>query len=68
MVQDAWARGAGDLVVHGWFYGLYNGLLEDLKMDGFQDPIRCAMRTSRRSPQYMRDAVRLGRLPARGMP
>ena len=31
VVQDAWARGQ-ELVVHGWFYGLYNGLLEDLKM------------------------------------
>ncbi len=29
MVQDAWQRGP-ELVVHGWFYGLYNGLLEDL--------------------------------------
>ena len=31
MVQDAWNRGQ-ELVVHGWFYGLHNGLLEDLKM------------------------------------
>ncbi len=31
IVQDAWARGQ-ELVVHGWFYGLYNGLLMDLKM------------------------------------
>jgi len=31
VVQDAWARGQ-ELVVHGWFYGLHNGLLEDLKM------------------------------------
>lgn len=31
VVQDAWARGQ-ELVVHGWFYGLYNGLLADLKM------------------------------------
>lgn len=31
MVQDAWTRGQ-ELVVHGWFYGLHNGLLEDLKM------------------------------------
>ena len=31
VVQDAWARGQ-ELVVHGWFYGLYNGLLEDLRM------------------------------------
>ncbi len=31
VVQDTWARGQ-ELVVHGWFYGLHNGLLEDLKM------------------------------------
>ncbi len=31
VVQDAWARGQ-ELVVHGWFYGLHNGLLRDLKM------------------------------------
>jgi carbonic anhydrase len=30
-VQDAWARGQ-ELVVHGWFYGLNNGLLRDLKI------------------------------------
>jgi len=31
VVQDAWARGQS-LVVHGWFYGLHNGFLEDMKM------------------------------------
>ena len=31
IVQDAWARGQ-ELVVHGWFYGLYNGLLQDLQI------------------------------------
>jgi carbonic anhydrase len=31
MVQDAWMRGQ-ELVVHGWFYGLHDGLLQDLKM------------------------------------
>jgi carbonic anhydrase len=31
IVQDAWARGQ-ELVVHAWFYGLYDGLLQDLKM------------------------------------
>jgi carbonic anhydrase len=29
VVQDAWARGQ-EVVVHGWVYGLHNGLLEDL--------------------------------------
>jgi carbonic anhydrase len=31
IVQDAWQRGQ-ELVVHGWVYGLHNGLLEDLHM------------------------------------
>jgi len=31
VVQDAWQRGQA-VVVHGWVYGLHNGLLEDLKM------------------------------------
>ena len=31
IVQDAWARGQ-EVVVHGWVYGLHNGLLEDLKL------------------------------------
>ena len=30
VVRDAWARGQ-ELVVHGWFYGLQNGLLKDLR-------------------------------------
>ncbi|MGZ5215234.1 MAG: carbonic anhydrase [Caldimonas sp.] len=30
VVSDAWARGQ-ELIVHGWFYGLQNGLLEDLR-------------------------------------
>ncbi|HET7864440.1 MAG TPA: carbonate dehydratase [Burkholderiaceae bacterium] len=31
IVQDAWHRGQ-DVMVHGWVYGLHNGLLEDLTM------------------------------------
>jgi carbonic anhydrase len=31
VVQDAWARGQS-VVVHGWVYGLHNGLLEDLEI------------------------------------
>ena len=29
IVQDAWERGQ-DVAVHGWIYGLTNGLLKDL--------------------------------------
>lgn len=31
VVQDAWQRGQ-EVVVHGWVYGLHNGLLEDLQL------------------------------------
>ncbi len=31
VVRDAWGRGQ-EIVVHGWFYGLHRGLLEDLGM------------------------------------
>jgi carbonic anhydrase len=31
VVRDAWARGQ-EVVVHGWVYGLHNGLLEDLQI------------------------------------
>jgi carbonic anhydrase len=31
VVQDAWSRGQ-ELVVHGWCYGLHDGLLQDLAM------------------------------------
>lgn len=31
VVQDAWTRGQ-EVVVHGWVYGLHNGLLEDLQI------------------------------------
>jgi carbonic anhydrase len=31
VVQDAWHRGQ-QVVVHGWVYGLHNGLLQDLTM------------------------------------
>jgi carbonic anhydrase len=31
VVRDAWQRGQG-VVVHGWVYGLHNGLLEDLQL------------------------------------
>lgn len=31
VVQDAWARGQ-EVVVHGWVYGLHNGLIHDMRM------------------------------------
>jgi carbonic anhydrase len=31
IVKDAWARGQS-VTVHGWVYGLHNGLLEDLRI------------------------------------
>jgi carbonic anhydrase len=31
VVRDAWQR-SQQVVIHGWFYGLHNGLLEDLTM------------------------------------
>ena len=31
VVQDAWARGQ-EVVVHGWVYGLHNGLIQDMRM------------------------------------
>ena len=31
MVEDAWARGQ-EIVVHGWVYGIQNGLINDLRM------------------------------------
>lgn len=31
IIKDAWAKGH-ELAVHGWIYGLHNGLLQDLKI------------------------------------
>lgn len=31
VVKDAWYRGQS-VVIHGWFYGLHNGLLQDLQI------------------------------------
>jgi carbonic anhydrase len=38
VVQDAWSRGQ-KLTLHGWVYGLSDGLLKDLRisLDGAQD-------------------------------
>ena len=35
VVQDAWARGQS-VIVHGWVYGLHDGLLKDLKITATQ--------------------------------
>ncbi|HEY0954930.1 MAG TPA: carbonate dehydratase [Roseateles sp.] len=44
VVQDAWSRGQ-DVVVHGWVYGLHNGLLEDLALTaGSADDVEPAYR------------------------
>ena len=31
VVHDAWQRGQ-EVVIHGWVYGLHNGLINDLRM------------------------------------
>jgi carbonic anhydrase len=31
VMQDAWARGQ-DVTLHGWVYGVHDGLLQDLHM------------------------------------
>ena len=54
MVQDAWDRGQ-DLTVHGWVYGLRDGLLKDLlvSMDGTETVVevfRTAIKRYPRSP------------------
>jgi carbonic anhydrase len=38
VVQDAWARGQ-KLTLHGWVYGLSDGLLKDLRVS-IDDPLR----------------------------
>ncbi len=32
IIQDAWRRGQ-TVTIHGWVYGLHNGILEDLRVD-----------------------------------
>ena len=64
VVQDAWERG-DDVVVHGWVYGLHNGLLEDLAMT-----VRGAADVE---PAYMQALAALqarfeARVPAPGAP
>jgi carbonic anhydrase len=52
VVQDAWTRGQ-QVVVHGWVYGLHNGLLQDLSMtvtgpDGVQPAYQEALAALKR--------------------
>ena len=58
-VEDAWQRGQ-EVVVHGWVYGLHNGLLEDLRFT--------VDRTDDVAIGYRRalDALHARHLPARG--
>jgi carbonic anhydrase len=45
VVRDAWARGQ-DLMVHGWIYGLKDGLVRDLGVSvGEPDAVAAAYRT-----------------------
>src|SRR3954465_13038418 len=47
IVRDAWSRGQ-ELVVHGWIYGLHDGLLRDLK---------CSAASVTESTRSYRDAL-----------
>ncbi|MGC4078456.1 MAG: carbonate dehydratase [Rubrivivax sp.] len=52
VVEDAWKRGQ-EVVVHGWVYGLHNGLLEDLSItasgpDGVEPAYEAALAALRR--------------------
>lgn len=47
VVRDAWQRGQA-VVVHGWVYGLHNGLLQDLKLTaGAPEDVNLAYETAR---------------------
>lgn len=47
VVRDAWQRGQ-PVVVHGWVYGLHNGLLQDLKLTaGAPEDVNLAYETAR---------------------
>ena len=50
VVQDAWERGQ-QLTVHGWVYGLHDGLLRDLGMS-VSGPEELAPRLSSRFKEY----------------
>jgi len=50
VVQDAWERGQ-ELTVHGWVYGLQDGLLRDLGMS-VSGPEELAPRLAARLQEY----------------
>ena len=61
IVQDAWQRGQ-DIVVHGWVYGLHNGLLEDLAMTATHaDDLGAAYNRALAAVRARYSASRLGR-------
>ena len=52
IARDAWERGQ-ELTVHGWIYGLQDGLLRDLNITvaDFQKPCRLIARPFRLYPE-----------------
>jgi carbonic anhydrase len=59
VVQDAWSRGQ-EIVVHGWVYGLHNGLLEDLRITvAGPDDLAAAFQKSLRAVKQRYEHARL---------
>ncbi|MEJ5999245.1 carbonate dehydratase [Paucibacter soli] len=59
VVQDAWARGQ-EVVVHGWVYGLHNGLLEDLALTvGAADQLAAAFQKALSAVKARYEGARL---------
>jgi len=56
VVQDAWARGQ-TLSLHGWVYGLHDGLLRDLEVT-IEGPAQVLPRYKNALAQLARDAQR----------
>jgi carbonic anhydrase len=59
VVQEAWARGQ-EVVVHGWVYGLHNGLLQDLRITvGAPEQLAPAFQQALRAVKLRYEGVRL---------